>query len=298
MLPAIWFIFNRRDVVRENVVKSLLHGINMHAKTVVSASLSKRRDSGHSLLSSNTLLHMAGRANFQMRARRLVWGIHWRMHGRGCGGPDNPMPCHASASRNLMAIVEHHAVTSNSAPPPCPPNAIMPGRRRRGKNGAQPRWNSPLPPPPPHPLLGENGAAPIKAILTNGKASLCDRWDDESLSLDRATAPIVSALQHIIQPIYLDISISDPMQAEVELQKLREMEEFESTNSLFASDAITMLRPVQKAKSKPRAEEPVPFVQKSPEWVEGRFMWPKTLCNAYGVRFKSCRLIPEYRPTG
>eukprot|EP01018_Ginkgo_biloba_P002355 Gb_35993 [translate_table: standard] len=87
------------DAVRENVVKSLLQGvaahhagclplwksfieelfqrglvkvvfstetlaagINMPARTAVIASLSKRRDNGHSLLSSNALLQMAGRA--------------------------------------------------------------------------------------------------------------------------------------------------------------------------------------------------------------------------------------------
>ncbi|KAJ4789978.1 GATA transcription factor 9 [Rhynchospora pubera] len=34
---------------------------------------------------------------------------------------------------------------------------------------------------------------------------------------------------------------------------------------------------------------------KTPQWREGP-MGPKTLCNACGVRFKSGRLLPEYRP--
>ncbi|XP_047326663.1 GATA transcription factor 7-like [Impatiens glandulifera] len=36
-------------------------------------------------------------------------------------------------------------------------------------------------------------------------------------------------------------------------------------------------------------------VQKTPQWRRGPF-GPKTLCNACGVRFKSGRLFPEYRP--
>ncbi|PKA58280.1 GATA transcription factor 2 [Apostasia shenzhenica] len=35
--------------------------------------------------------------------------------------------------------------------------------------------------------------------------------------------------------------------------------------------------------------------QKTPQWRAGP-MGPKTLCNACGVRFKSGRLLPEYRP--
>ncbi|XAR72773.1 hypothetical protein NMG60_11019526, partial [Bertholletia excelsa] len=38
-------------------------------------------------------------------------------------------------------------------------------------------------------------------------------------------------------------------------------------------------------------------VQKTPQWRAGP-MGPKTLCNACGVRFKSGRLFPEYRPAG
>ncbi|KAJ0831206.1 putative transcription factor C2C2-GATA family [Helianthus annuus] len=36
-------------------------------------------------------------------------------------------------------------------------------------------------------------------------------------------------------------------------------------------------------------------VQKTPQWRTGP-LGPKTLCNACGVRFKSGRLYPEYRP--
>lgn len=37
------------------------------------------------------------------------------------------------------------------------------------------------------------------------------------------------------------------------------------------------------------------LVQKTPQWRAGP-MGPKTLCNACGVRYKSGRLLPEYRP--
>lgn len=38
-------------------------------------------------------------------------------------------------------------------------------------------------------------------------------------------------------------------------------------------------------------------VDKTPQWRAGP-MGPKTLCNACGVRYKSGRLFPEYRPAG
>ncbi|KAG9153533.1 hypothetical protein Leryth_008483 [Lithospermum erythrorhizon] len=37
------------------------------------------------------------------------------------------------------------------------------------------------------------------------------------------------------------------------------------------------------------------MTDKTPQWRTGP-MGPKTLCNACGVRFKSGRLVPEYRP--
>ncbi|EPS57111.1 hypothetical protein M569_17712, partial [Genlisea aurea] len=36
-------------------------------------------------------------------------------------------------------------------------------------------------------------------------------------------------------------------------------------------------------------------ITKTPQWRSGP-SGPKTLCNACGVRFKSGRLFPEYRP--
>ncbi|CAL9063532.1 GATA transcription factor 8-like [Musa acuminata AAA Group] len=38
-------------------------------------------------------------------------------------------------------------------------------------------------------------------------------------------------------------------------------------------------------------------IQKTPQWRAGP-MGPKTLCNACGVRYRSGRLFPEYRPAG
>jgi hypothetical protein len=64
--------------------------------------------------------------------------------------------------------------------------------------------------------------------------------------------------------------------------------------------------PAKKQKKKPAAEAgSAPAqpprrcshcgVQKTPQWRTGP-LGPKTLCNACGVRFKSGRLLPEYRP--
>ncbi|KAI5082226.1 hypothetical protein GOP47_0001969 [Adiantum capillus-veneris] len=65
--------------------------------------------------------------------------------------------------------------------------------------------------------------------------------------------------------------------------------------------------PAKKAKKsailfKPIVEAPVRrcshcLVTKTPQWRAGP-MGPKTLCNACGVRYKSGRLVPEYRPAG
>ncbi|KAJ8559591.1 hypothetical protein K7X08_003649 [Anisodus acutangulus] len=38
-------------------------------------------------------------------------------------------------------------------------------------------------------------------------------------------------------------------------------------------------------------------ITKTPQWREGP-LGPKTLCNACGVRYRSGRLLPEYRPAG
>ncbi|XP_073157192.1 GATA transcription factor 7-like [Henckelia pumila] len=61
--------------------------------------------------------------------------------------------------------------------------------------------------------------------------------------------------------------------------------------------------PAKKQKRKPEADGGVISgrrcahcqVQKTPQWRAGP-LGPKTLCNACGVRFKSGRLFPEYRP--
>ncbi|KAI3447997.1 hypothetical protein Pfo_004662 [Paulownia fortunei] len=61
--------------------------------------------------------------------------------------------------------------------------------------------------------------------------------------------------------------------------------------------------PAKKQKRKPEADSGSASgrrcthcqVQKTPQWRTGP-LGPKTLCNACGVRFKSGRLFPEYRP--
>ncbi|KAL5706619.1 hypothetical protein ACHQM5_024764 [Ranunculus cassubicifolius] len=58
--------------------------------------------------------------------------------------------------------------------------------------------------------------------------------------------------------------------------------------------------PVKKVKRKHMTEESLRRcshcgVQKTPQWRTGP-RGPKTLCNACGVRYKSGRLLPEYRP--
>eukprot|EP00250_Pteridium_aquilinum_P035705 c9846_g1_i2 orf=1-1053(-) len=83
----------------------------------------------------------------------------------------------------------------------------------------------------------------------------------------------------------------------------------QESHIFFASppDTHEPFVPSKKAKKpailfKPIAEAPPRrcshcLVTKTPQWRAGP-MGPKTLCNACGVRYKSGRLVPEYRPAG
>ena len=71
-------------------------------------------------------------------------------------------------------------------------------------------------------------------------------------------------------------------------------------------EAISFLLPVKKKGRKPKAVANAAEqrrrcthcgVDKTPQWRAGP-MGSKTLCNACGVRYKSGRLLPEYRPAG
>ncbi|ERM96340.1 hypothetical protein AMTR_s00001p00210810 [Amborella trichopoda] len=66
-------------------------------------------------------------------------------------------------------------------------------------------------------------------------------------------------------------------------------------------------KPPSKTQNRPVKKKPPPenqqrrcshcLVQKTPQWRAGP-LGSKTLCNACGVRYKSGRLLPEYRPAG
>lgn len=73
--------------------------------------------------------------------------------------------------------------------------------------------------------------------------------------------------------------------------------------TLTAESLLVAELPARKQKRRPAAEgggaQPRRcshcLVQKTPQWRAGP-LGPKTLCNACGVRYKSGRLLPEYRP--
>ncbi|TMW91132.1 hypothetical protein EJD97_014728 [Solanum chilense] len=75
------------------------------------------------------------------------------------------------------------------------------------------------------------------------------------------------------------------------------------TNPVFDGDLFCSVEkpPLKKPKKNPSAETGSGRrcthcqVQKTPQWRAGP-LGPKTLCNACGVRYKSGRLFPEYRP--
>ncbi|XP_030531967.2 GATA transcription factor 5-like [Rhodamnia argentea] len=83
-----------------------------------------------------------------------------------------------------------------------------------------------------------------------------------------------------------------------------------SSSCLSFTSVLTRVRfvpgqsePEKKKKMKTTRGSPVQFqrrcshcqVQRTPQWRAGP-LGPKTLCNACGVRYKSGRLFPEYRP--
>lgn len=83
-----------------------------------------------------------------------------------------------------------------------------------------------------------------------------------------------------------------------------------STSSSSSSDFPTPAHVITGGASSSSRREAVPAVgvvggvrrcthcasEKTPQWRTGP-LGPKTLCNACGVRFKSGRLVPEYRPS-
>lgn len=76
----------------------------------------------------------------------------------------------------------------------------------------------------------------------------------------------------------------------------------QSAESIFGKKPVKRQKKTKK-NSTPAAGEPAVqprrcshcLVQKTPQWRAGP-LGAKTLCNACGVRFKSGRLLPEYRP--
>lgn len=75
-----------------------------------------------------------------------------------------------------------------------------------------------------------------------------------------------------------------------------------SSESNFSANYSTATAKATKAPSKKRESVETPgrkclhcASDKTPQWRTGP-MGPKTLCNACGVRYKSGRLVPEYRP--
>ncbi|MED6123440.1 Transcription factor GATA-6 [Stylosanthes scabra] len=77
------------------------------------------------------------------------------------------------------------------------------------------------------------------------------------------------------------------------------------SSPLLTIDHLSSNAPPKKPKKKPSPEAAFPAqvprrcthcgVQKTPQWRTGP-LGAKTLCNACGVRYKSGRLLPEYRP--
>ncbi|XP_056163148.1 GATA transcription factor 8-like isoform X1 [Syzygium oleosum] len=85
--------------------------------------------------------------------------------------------------------------------------------------------------------------------------------------------------------------IKIPRQVNPEQKKKKKKIKFTlSTASAAAADASQNLAPAQAVRKCMHCE-----ITKTPQWRAGP-MGPKTLCNACGVRYKSGRLFPEYRP--
>lgn len=85
-------------------------------------------------------------------------------------------------------------------------------------------------------------------------------------------------------------AIKIPRQVSPELKKKKKKIKFTMSRTAAAADASQNSAPAQAVRKCMHCE-----ITKTPQWRAGP-MGPKTLCNACGVRHKSGRLFPEYRP--
>ncbi|KAM0941857.1 putative transcription factor C2C2-GATA family [Dioscorea sansibarensis] len=176
--------------------------------------------------------------------------------------------------------------TSNErllAPPHSPPEAMVsaiPARARtkrpRAVSSSRPLISvsfSPPPPPPPPP-------PPAAAAVSEAEA---DSFGESDSSPSMATTPV-------------------PVMMMMQKKKKKQQQKTKKRKSPGAAAIAAGEEEGGEAEGEGEGAGPPPArkcmhceIQKTPQWRAGP-MGPKTLCNACGVRYKSGRLFPEYRP--
>ncbi|KAK6927348.1 Zinc finger, GATA-type [Dillenia turbinata] len=120
----------------------------------------------------------------------------------------------------------------------------------------------------PNPMLRPEMSVPAKARSKRSRAAPCN-WTSRLLVLSPTTS---SSENDVVPPT--------PVGKKTPKASAPRKKEGPETGQMAASDGRKCLHCA---------------TDKTPQWRTGP-MGPKTLCNACGVRYKSGRLVPEYRP--
>lgn len=135
----------------------------------------------------------------------------------------------------------------------------------------------------------------IAGAVSFSSSSSCSPSSSSSSSSVNHTSPAT-----LSPPLPIPTITAVPARARTKRPRLPS---FSARTFVSPSSSAFELCPVASKKMKKDAESVPPSlrrcthcdVQKTPQWRAGP-MGPKTLCNACGVRYKSGRLFPEYRP--
>lgn len=123
------------------------------------------------------------------------------------------------------------------------------------------------------PIFRPEVSVPGKARSKRSRAAPCN-WSSRLLVLSPSTTPAISSESES------GISSSPGKKPGKQIVMLKKKEVSDNGGSISGGDGRKCLHCA---------------TDKTPQWRTGP-MGPKTLCNACGVRYKSGRLVPEYRP--
>ncbi|ESW33921.1 hypothetical protein PHAVU_001G109500 [Phaseolus vulgaris] len=149
--------------------------------------------------------------------------------------------------------------------------------------------------------------SPLQNFAVPGKA----RSKRKRLSAPRTKDPL-SIWSHHLNPQNEALSSDPPLlkqaywlaDSELIMPKPKEEQEVSKVDGEVVEKGVVIIRKESFGDSElegSNGQQPMPrrcthcLAQRTPQWRAGP-LGPKTLCNACGVRYKSGRLLPEYRP--